>query len=170
MTFIDWLLSIWKEIVPVCVVESWEQGVRFRRGVPQPKPLGAGIWFFVPFFDRIEVIPRQLRFIDLPMQRITTKDGMEIALSANIGYEITNAVAAYVEVHDYEESLARLAAGHLHKRVHAWTYPELVENLGQLEESLERTLTTRSKKWGIVIQVVGITDMVRQRAYSLLQG
>ena len=170
MTFIDWLLSIWKEIVPVVICESWEQGVRFRRGVPEPEPLGPGVWFFIPFLDRIEVIPRQLRFIDLPIQRITTRDGVEIALSANIGYEIANAVMAYTEVHDYEESLARLAAGHLHTRVHAWTYPELVENLGKLEKSLEGTLETRSKRWGIVIQVVGITDMVRQRAYSLLQG
>ena len=170
MTFIDWLLSIWKEIVPVVICESWEQGVRFRRGVPEAKPLGPGVWFFVPFFDRIEIIPRQLRFIDLPIQRITTQDGVEIALSANIGYEIVDAVKAYTEVHDYEESLGRLAAGHLHKRVHGWTYAQLVESLGDLEKSLEGTLTTRSKRWGIVIQCVGITDMVRQRAYSLLQG
>jgi regulator of protease activity HflC (stomatin/prohibitin superfamily) len=142
MTFIDWLLTIWKEIVPIVVCESWEQGVRFRRGIPEEKALGPGIWFFIPFFDRIEIIPIQLRFIDLPIQ----------------------------QVHDYEESLARLAAGHLHRRVHAWTYPELVENLGKLEESLEGTLTTRSKRWGIEIRVVGITDMVRQKAYSLLSG
>jgi regulator of protease activity HflC (stomatin/prohibitin superfamily) len=170
MTFVDWIVSLWKEVCFAVVVESWEQGVRFRRGVPQAKALGAGVWFFVPFFHRIEVIPIQLRFIDLPIQRITTKDGIEIALSANIGYAINDAVLAYVEVHDYEESLARLAAGHLHRRVHAWTYPELVENLGKLEESLEGTLTTRSKRWGIEIRVVGVTDMVRQRAYSLLSG
>jgi regulator of protease activity HflC (stomatin/prohibitin superfamily) len=170
MTLVDWLLALWKEVCFVVVIESWESGCRFRRGKPEEKPLGAGIWFFWPFLDRIEVIPRQLRFIDLPMQRITTSDGLEIALSTNIGYEITDAVKAYTEVHDYEESLARLAAGHLHKKVHAWTYAELVANLGDLEKSLEGTLTTRSKRWGIVIQVVGITDMVRQRAYSLLQG
>jgi regulator of protease activity HflC (stomatin/prohibitin superfamily) len=170
MTFVDWLVGLWREVCFAVVVESWESGVRFRRGHPQPKPLGPGIWFFWPFLDRIEVIPRQLRFIDLPMQRITTQDGVEIALSANIGYAITDAVKAYTEVHDYEESLARLAAGHLHKRVHAWTYAELVENLGQLEKSLEGTLETRSKRWGIEISVVGITDMVRQRAYSLLNG
>jgi regulator of protease activity HflC (stomatin/prohibitin superfamily) len=170
VTFVDWLIALWREICFAVVVESWESGVRFRRGQPEPEPLGAGIWFFWPFLDRIEVIPRQLRFIDLPIQRITTRDGVEIALSANIGYEIANAVMAYTEVHDYEESLARLAAGHLHKRVHAWTYAELVEGLGDLEKSLEGTLTTRSKRWGITIQVVGITDMVRQRAYSLLSG
>jgi regulator of protease activity HflC (stomatin/prohibitin superfamily) len=170
VTFIDWLLTIWKEVVPVVVIENWEAGCRFRRGVPEARQLGPGIWWFVPFFDRIEILPRQMRFIDLPIQRITTKDGVEIALSANIGYEIADAVKAYTEVHDYEESLGRLAAGHLHRRVHGWTYPELVENLGKLETSLEGTLTTRSKAWGIVIQVVGITDMVRQKAYSILNG
>jgi regulator of protease activity HflC (stomatin/prohibitin superfamily) len=170
MTFIDWLLSIWKEIVPVAVVESWERGCRFRRGVPEPTELGPGIWFFVPFFDRIEIIPTKARFIDLPVQSIATADGVEIALSANIGYEITDAVKAYTEVHDYEESLARLAAGHLHRRIHEQTHAELVANLGKLEKSLEGTLTTRAKKWGIVIQDVGVTDLVKARAYRLLQG
>lgn len=170
MTFIDWLLTIWKEIIPVVVVEAWQQGIRFRRGVPQAKPLGAGIWWFVPFFDRIEVIPARQRFIDLPVQSVTTADGIDVALSANIGYEITDAVKAYTEVHDYEESLSRLAAGHLHRRVHGWTYVELMAGLGKLEASLEGTLTTRSKKWGILICDVGITDLVRARAYRLLSG
>jgi regulator of protease activity HflC (stomatin/prohibitin superfamily) len=170
MTFVDWLLAVWKELCFIVVVESWERGVRFRRGQPEPEQLGTGVWFFWPFLDRIELIPVVRRFIDLPMQRITTADGIEVALSANIGYEITDAVKAYTEVHDYEVSLARLAAGHLHRRIHAWTYPELVSSLGRLEDSLEGTLTTRSKPWGIQIQDVGITDMVKQRAYSLLNG
>lgn len=170
MTFIDWLLSIWKEIVPVVVVESWEAGVRFRRGRPEAEPLSAGIWWFIPFLDRIEILPCRARFIDLPVQSVTTADGIEVALSANIGYEIVDAVKAYTEVHDYEESLGRLAAGHLHRRIHEWTYAELVAGLKALEKSLEGTLTTRAKHWGIVILDVGITDLVRAKAFRLLQG
>jgi len=170
VTFIDWLLSIWKEIVPVVVIESWEAGCRFRRGNPEPKHLGPGIWWFVPFFDRIEVVAVKARFIDLPVQSITTKDGVEVALSANIGYEITDAVKAYTEVHDYEESLSRLAAGHLHRKIHAWEYRELVAEVRDLEAGLERSLTTRAKWWGIRIVDVGITDLVKARAYRLLQG
>ncbi len=170
MTFVDWILALWKELCFIVVIENWEAGVRFRRGFPESKQLTAGVWFFWPFVDRIELIPVVQRFIDLPMQRITTADGVEVALSANIGYTITDAVKAYTEVHDYEVSLARLAAGHLHSRVHGWTHPELVASLGKLEKSLEGTLTTRSKAWGIVIESVGITDMVKQRAYSLLNG
>ena len=170
MTFVDWLLAVWKELCFIVVVESWERGVRFRRGIPEATQLTAGVWLFWPFVDRIELLPVVERFIDLPMQRITTADGVEVALSANIGYEITDAVKAYTEVHDYEVSLARLAAGHLHAKIHGWTYEELVEGLGKLEKSLEGTLTTRAKPWGIVIRDVGITDMVRQKAYSLLNG
>ena len=42
--------------------------------------------------------------------------------------------------------------------------------LGKLEKSLEGTLTTRAKPWGIVIRDVRITDLVRARAFRLLQG
>ena len=33
MTFVAWLLAVWKELCFVVVVESWERGVRFRRGI-----------------------------------------------------------------------------------------------------------------------------------------
>ena len=170
MSFIDFLLSIWREIIPARVVESWERAVRFRRGIPESAHVGPGLVWFWPFLDRVEIIPTKERFIDLPVQSITTADGVEVALSANVGYEIVDAVKAYTEVHDYEESLGRLAAGHLHRRIHEWQYAELVAGLGKLEKSLEGTLTTRAKPWGIVIRDVGITDLVRARAFRLLQG
>ena len=168
MGFIDLLALIWDRVTFAKVVESWERGVRFRRGTPEPAPLEAGLWWHWPLVDRIEVIPWRERFIDLPVQSITTADGLEVALSANIGYEITDAVKAYTEVHDYEESLARLAAGHLHRKIHEWTYHELVGAIGKLEKSLEGTLSTRSRPWGITIRDVGITDLVKARAYRLL--
>ena len=79
MTFVDWILALWKEICFVVVVESWESGIRFRRGNPESEPLGAGIWFFWPFIDRIEVIPRQLRFsvrVDYRANMGITLDGV----------------------------------------------------------------------------------------------
>jgi regulator of protease activity HflC (stomatin/prohibitin superfamily) len=168
--FFEWLASIWEHLKCFRIVSSYEQGIRFRRGVPEPAPLGSGLWFHWPTLDRIEVLPVREDWIDLLVQSITTADGVEVALSANIGYTISDAVKAYTSVHDYHGSLGRLASAHLHRRIHDLTYADLMGSLPKLEKSLEGTLTTRSKPWGIVIQDVGVTDLVRARAYRLLQG
>lgn len=155
------LSSIWANLTFFRIVESWAQGVRFRRGKPEPKPLPAGIWFHWPTVDRIEVVPVKERFIDLPVQSATTADGVEVTFSANIGYQIVDGVLAVCEVHDLEDAMSRIAMGHLHCRIHDCALAELTGKLSHLEKSLEGTLTTRVKKWGVLIVDVGITDMVK---------
>jgi regulator of protease activity HflC (stomatin/prohibitin superfamily) len=171
----DVLTRIWDWLVeksPLQMIESWEQGVRFRNGVPDEKPLGAGWWFIVPFFWRIENLPVMPRYIDLPTQSCTTAahDGTastELTFSANICYEIANAVLAYTTIHDYEDYMSRLAMGHLHERVSEWTYAEIMADRKKLQRSCRETLSTRAEKAGIRILDVKLTDMVRTRALRL---
>ncbi len=167
MNFLDFLTAIWDRVTFGRVIEGWESGVRFKRGRVQPEPLGAGIWWHWPFVDRIEVIPIRPRYIDLPTQSVTTADGEAVSFSANICYEIENAVLAYTEVHDLEDFVSRASMGHLHGRIHAWTLAELMAGLKDLEKSLEGTLQTRVKRWGIRVLDVRLTDMVRSRVYRL---
>lgn len=158
---LDFLRSIWDSIVICRIVENWSHGVRFRRGVPEAKPLTAGVWFHWPHIDRIAIVPIKERFVDLPVQSATTADGFEVTFSANIGYSIFDGVLACTEVHDLEDAMSRIAMGHLHRRIHEWKLAQLMEDLAKLEKSLEGTLTTRVKRWGCQIDDVGITDMVR---------
>lgn len=165
----EFLTTIWRELVPARIIESWEQGIRFRRGEPDPDPLGPGIWFFKPFLDRIEVIPTKPRFIDLPTQSVTTQDNQTVTFSANICYEIENAVLAYTEVHDLEDFMSRASMGHLHGKIHEWSLVDLMAHLKDLEKSLEGTLQTRVRKWGIKVLDVKLTDMVKTRQYRLYE-
>jgi regulator of protease activity HflC (stomatin/prohibitin superfamily) len=167
--FLDFLVTIWDRVVFARVVESWERGVRFRRGKPETKQLGAGVWFQWPLIDRIEVIPVMPRYIDLPTQSVTTSDNETVTFSANICYEIDNAVLAYTEVHDLEDFMSRASMGHLHGKIHEWNLGELMAHLKELEKSLEGMLGTRVKRWGIRVLDVKLTDMVRCRQYRLYQ-
>lgn len=160
MGFFEFLGRIWANVVCCRIIENWQQGVRFRRGKPEPKPLPAGIWFHWPTIDRIEPVPCKERFIDLPVQSATTKDGRNVTFSVNVGYSIFNGVLACTEVHDLEDAMSRIAMGHLHRRIHEWDLAQLMEQLAKLEQSLEGTLTTRVKRWGCQVDDVGITDMV----------
>ena len=159
----DWLV----EKSPLQIIESWEQGIRFRNGVPDPRPLGAGWWCIVPVLWRVEVIPVMPRYIDLPTQSVTTADAVELTFSANICYEIVDAVAAYTSIHDYEDYMSRLAMGHLHEKVSEWKYAELMADRKKLQKSCASTLSTRAEKAGIKINDVKLTDMVKSRAYRI---
>ncbi len=165
--FFDWIMAIWEDFKFFRLIEVWQGGCRFRRGVPESKPLGAGVWFYWPIIDRIEVIAIRPSYLDLPTQSVTTADGRTVTFSANVCYEISNAVLAYTEVHDLEHFIIRAAMGHLHGKIHDWTHADLMAHLKDLEKSLESTLETRTKKWGVRILDVKLTDMVQTRTYRL---
>jgi regulator of protease activity HflC (stomatin/prohibitin superfamily) len=178
-----WLVNFVKDnllaLVPMRVVKSFERGVRFRKGIPAhrlwlkpnaevPGEVPPGIRWFLPFFESIEVDDVVPAVIDLPMQSVTSLDKQPITFSVNITYEVTDIVAKYTQVSDFDASLIGAAKIHLAQKVRDWTVEELLKNQRDLEKSLKDTLTTKVKKWGVKITDVGITDLVVVRTYRLL--
>lgn len=167
MNFLDFLLAIWSAIWPFRFVRSGWQGVVFRRGVAEVKPRTAGWVWLWPAFWQYETEPVTLRFIDLPNQSMTTKDGAVLGLSANIAYRITNLVLALTEVDDYKDSMAGLAMGHIHTRVSEWNRADVLGERRKLERSVLDTLTKRAEPWGIVVEDVRLTDCAPTRVYRV---
>lgn len=167
MTFLDFLLSVWSAVWPFRFVRTGWQAVVFRLGVAEAAPRGPGWVWLWPGFWQYEAQPVTLRWIDLPPQSVTTKDGKVLAISANIGYRVDNLRAALCEVDDYELSMARLATGHIHGRVGGWTYAEVMDTRRDLETSVLGTLRTRAAPWGLTVEDVRLTDCTPTKVYRL---
>lgn len=161
---LDWLHDLW----PFRIVRPYQRGVRFWLGNVTGDQLTPGLYAFIPFFMAIEVVDVVEDVIDLPTQSITTKDGRMVSFSANISFEITDAVAMWTQVQDFQENLSRVACGHLAMKVREWSWDELQESQKKLESSLKDTLTTRVKGWGCKILECRLTDMVQARQIRLV--
>lgn len=167
MTIVEFILSVWSSVWPLRVVRTGWQGVVFRWGRAEERPREPGLVWIIPTFWQWDTRPVTLRWIDLPPQSITTKDGKVIALSANVGYEVQDLVRALTLTDDYEISMARLATGHLHGRVGAWTLQEMLDQRRDLEVSVLNTLRKRAEDWGLTVQDVRLTDCTPTKVYRL---
>lgn len=177
MAFFENLWNFLKELQPIRVVRSYEQGVYFRNGQISRWKIGApelaippGVYVVIPFFDDIELINIQEDTIDLPMQSITTKDGKAVTMSWNVEFQIVDAVLHFMSVADFNENLPRKASRHISSKVRDWTWDELLGAQSNLEASLKGTLQTATKDWGVKILKVGLTDMVQAKPYRLIGG
>ena len=166
--FLRLLIDSIHYLFPVRVVWSYELGVRFWGGNP-PQQLQPGIYFFVPFFSRIETLPVCQDVIDLPFLSITTKDGKTVDVSLNFAFRIVDAVAHYTNVTDFAENFPRLASRHAMAKIRGWTYEELLARQSDCEQSLKTTLNTRIAKhgWGAEIDDAGFTDLVLTKQFRL---
>lgn len=165
-TIVDWIGQNLAAAVPFRILRSYERGVRFWMGAPGPE-LGRGFWWVVPGIWPLERVDTRRDTMNLPTQSITLKDGTSVTFSANVEFEIADAVAYLTSVQQFDFSATNIAMNHLAKRVREWTWEELVREQRDLERSLRDTLTTRAKVWGVRVLEVGITDLTRAKTFRL---
>jgi regulator of protease activity HflC (stomatin/prohibitin superfamily) len=156
-----------RDLLPVVVIRSFERGVRSWLG-REPLELQPGIWFRVPLVYTIRVVSTAEDSVNLPLQDVTTKDGHSVTFDANATYEVTDAVAHLCNVVDFTATLANSSMVHIARRVREMTWAELHTSQRDLERSLRETLTTRSKRWGVKINDVGLTSLVKAKTYRLV--
>ena len=70
---------------------------------------GPGLVFIVPIIDKIIKLDLRTRVIDVPKQRVITKDNVTVDVDAVVYYRITDPEKAVVEVQRYEVATSLLA-------------------------------------------------------------
>src|SRR5579885_2878964 len=104
------LLIILAVIVPqmIRILREYERGVIFRLG----KLLGAkgpGLIFLIPMVDRLVKIDLRVVTIDVPKQKVMTKDNVPATVDAVIYFRVVDPNAAVVKVENYWKATSLIA-------------------------------------------------------------
>jgi len=169
-TFVDFLASNLREVIPLKTIFPYQKGVRFTFGHTGAE-LDEGMHWYVPFFQRIEIVDSAPQVINLPTQSLETKEGngkqkVPIAVSTTIEYEVTSARDYWTKVQQAEDSLANMAMGEIAHVVSSTGYEDL--DIGRLEGRVLESIKDRAKDWGLKVNRVYFTDTVKHRAIRLL--
>ena len=70
---------------------------------------GPGLVFVVPIIDKVIKLDLRTRVIDVPKQRVITKDNVTVDVDAVVYYRITDPQKAVIEVQRYEVATSLLA-------------------------------------------------------------
>lgn len=154
---VEAILANLMTLMPFRIIRFYQHGVRSTWG-KSPKALKPGLRASIWLMHEVITVPNTMTVIDLPTQTIITKDKKTLCFSVNIGLVVTDPVAYFGGVHDFDESTKGLAMIHLAKKVGALTLEEFVESKEALEKSLKGTLETLWKPWGTECTHVGFTD------------
>src|SRR6059058_4832217 len=92
----------------VKVVQEYERGVIFRLG-RLVGPRGPGLFFIVPFIDRIVKIDLRTVTMEVPPQEIITRDNVTLRVSAVLYFAVIDSGAAVTRVADYVRATFQIA-------------------------------------------------------------
>ena len=140
------------------VVYEYERAVIFRLG----RLLGAkgpGIFFRVPIADKFVKVDLRVVTVDVPKQRIVTKDNVSVEVDAVIYHRVMDPVKAVTAVENYVYATSLLGQTVLRDVLGQSELDELLSKREELNKRLTQTLDILTDPWGIKVTAVSIKDV-----------
>ena len=110
---------------------------------------GPGLVFIIPIIDKPIRMDLRTRVIDVPKQRIITRDNVTVDVDAVVYFRITDPQKAIVEVQRYDMATSLLAQTTLRDILGQKNLDELLSQREELNKSLQSILDIGTDPWGI---------------------
>ncbi|RLF15850.1 MAG: slipin family protein [Thermoprotei archaeon] len=142
----------------VKVVKEYERAVIFRLG----RLLGAkgpGLFFIIPGVDKFFKVDLRVMAVDVPKQRIITKDNVSVDVDAVVYYRVFDPVKAVTVVEDYNYACQLLSQTTLRDVLGQVELDDLLTKREELNKRLQSIIDAATDPWGIKVTAVTIKDV-----------
>lgn len=141
------------------VVNEYERAVIFRLGRLMGSK-GPGLVIILPIIDRRRIIDLRLVTLDVPKQRIITKDNVTVDVDAIVYFRVSDPISAVMRVKDYFTASALLAQTTLRDVIGQVELDDLLTRREDLNKRIQQILDEATEPWGIKVTTVAIRDVV----------
>jgi regulator of protease activity HflC (stomatin/prohibitin superfamily) len=138
-------------------VDQYERGVMLSlgkfTGVKEP-----GWRIVVPIFQRMIKVDIRVKAVDVPDQKVITKDNVSASINAVIYYKVADAAKAVLEVEDFRYAISQLAQTTMRNIVGSAHLDEVLAERERLSSKIREVIDTQSDPWGINVENVELKD------------
>ncbi|MFA5618589.1 MAG: SPFH domain-containing protein, partial [Syntrophorhabdaceae bacterium] len=123
----------------VRVVSEYERGVIFRLG----RLIGAkgpGLFFIIPFIDRMVKVDLRVVTMDVPSQDVITKDNVTVRVNAVVYFRVVNPTDVVVKVLDHIKATSQISQTTLRNVLGQSELDELLSKREQLNQTLQEII------------------------------
>jgi regulator of protease activity HflC (stomatin/prohibitin superfamily) len=120
---------------------------------------GPGLVFIIPVIDKPIRMDLRTRVIDVPKQRIITRDNVTVDVDAVVYFRILDPQKAIIEVQRYDMATSLLAQTTLRDILGQKNLDELLSQREELNKSLQSILDNGTDPWGIKVSAVTLRDV-----------
>jgi regulator of protease activity HflC (stomatin/prohibitin superfamily) len=142
----------------VKVVSEYERGVIFRLG----RLIGAkgpGLFFIIPFVDRMVKVDLRVVTMDVPSQEVITKDNVTVRVNAVVYFRVVDPEASVVKVLDHIRATSQISQTTLRNVLGQSELDELLSKREKLNQTLQAIIDEHTDPWGIKVSVVEIKEV-----------
>jgi regulator of protease activity HflC (stomatin/prohibitin superfamily) len=140
------------------VIAEYERGVIFRLG-RLIAAKGPGLFFLVPFVDRIVKIDLRTVTLDVPPQDVITKDNVTVKVDAVVYFRVLDPDAAVTKVVDYISATSLISQTTLRNVLGQSELDDLLAQREKLNQELQKIIDEETGPWGVKVSAVEIKQV-----------
>ncbi len=142
----------------VKVVSEYERGVIFRLG-RLIGGKGPGLFFLIPFIDRMVKVDLRVVTMDVPSQEVITKDNVTVRVNAVIYFRVVDPEASVVKVLDHIRATSQISQTTLRNVLGQSELDELLAEREKLNQTLQSIIDEHTDPWGVKVSTVEIKEV-----------
>ena len=140
------------------IVQEYERGVIFRLG-RLVGAKGPGLFFIIPFIDRMIKVDLRVVTLDVPSQEAITKDNVTVKVNAVVYFRVLDPSAAVVNVEDYRRATWNIAQTTLRNVLGQSELDELLAHRERINQKLQQIIDEATEPWGVKVSIVEVKDV-----------
>jgi regulator of protease activity HflC (stomatin/prohibitin superfamily) len=142
----------------VKIVTEYERGVIFRLG-RLVGAKGPGLFFIIPFVDRMVKVDLRVVTMDVPAQEVITKDNVTVRVNAVVFFRVVDPEASVVKVLDHIRATSQISQTTLRNVLGQSELDELLVQREKLNQMLQKIIDEHTDPWGVKVSAVEIKDV-----------
>lgn len=140
------------------IVREYERRVIFRLG-RYAGVKGPGLILIIPILDKTVLVDLRILAIDVPKQRVVTRDNVSVEVDAVVYYRVFDPEKAVIQVQNYMLATNLLAQTTLRDVLGQVELDDLLSKRDDLNKRIQLLLDTATDPWGIKVSSVTIRDV-----------
>ncbi|MAZ29779.1 hypothetical protein CL655_00660 [bacterium] len=138
-------------------VKQYERGVVLTMG-KYSGMRSPGWSIIVPVFQKMEKVDLRVKAVDVPDQKVITRDNVSASINAVIYYKVADAAKAVLEVENFRYAVSQLAQTTMRNVVGSAELDEVLAERDKLSEQIRTIIDTETDQWGIKVDNVELKD------------
>ena len=140
------------------VVQEYERGVIFRLG-RLVGAKGPGLFFIIPFIDRMVKVDLRVVTLDIPAQECITNDNVTVKVNAVAYFRVIEPTDAIVQVEDFRRATWQIAQTSLRNVIGQSELDELLAHREKINSQLQHIIDEQTEPWGVKVSIVEVKDV-----------
>jgi regulator of protease activity HflC (stomatin/prohibitin superfamily) len=140
------------------VIKEYERGVIFFLGRCTGQR-GPGLIFLIPIFEKMVKVTLRTVTMDIPSQKIITKDNVSIDIAAVAYYHIVDSQKAVLSVENIYYAVNQISQTTVRNVIGQFMLDQLLSQTIDINNQIKNVIDAHTEPWGAQVTAVEIKDI-----------